>query len=34
MVRNELVRVDYGWSSFAERDVKGMVEWLLRIFYE
>ena len=34
MVRNELVRGESGWNSFAEREVKGMVDWLLRIVYE
>ena len=33
-VRNELVRGEYGWSSFAERDVKCTVDWLLGIVYE
>ena len=28
------MRGESGWSSFAERDVKGMVDWLLRIVYE
>ena len=33
-VRNELVRGEYGWSSFAEKEVKCIVDWLLRIVYE
>ena len=33
-VRNELVRGESGWSSFAEREVKCIVDWLLRIVYE
>ena len=33
-VRNELVRGEYGWSSFAEREVKCIMDWLLRIVYE
>ena len=33
-VRNELVRGDSGWSSFVERDVKGIVDCLLRIVCE
>ena len=33
-VRNELVRGETGWSSFAEREVKCIVDWLLRIVYE
>ena len=32
MVRNELG--ESGWSSFAERDVKGMVDWLPMIVSE
>ena len=32
-VRNELVRDESGWSSFAEREVKCSVDWLLRIVY-
>ena len=31
-VRNELG--ESGWSSFAEREVKCIVDWLLRIVYE
>ena len=31
---NELMRGESGWSSFAERDMKGIVDWLLRIGYE
>ena len=31
---NELVREESGWSSFAEREVKAMVYWLLRIVYK
>ena len=31
---NELVGEESGWSSFAEKEVKGMVDWLLRIAYE
>ena len=30
-VRNELVRSESGWSSFAEREVKCIVDWLLRL---
>ena len=30
----ELVRGESGWSSFAEREVKCIVDWLLRIVYE
>ena len=33
-VRNKLVRDEYGWSSFAEMEVKCIVDWLLRIVYE
>ena len=33
-IRNELVRGESGWSSFVERMVKGIVDWLLRIVYE
>ena len=33
-VRNELVRGESGWSSFAERELKCIVDWLLRIVYE
>ena len=33
-VRNELLRGESGWSSFAEREVKGIVDCLLRIVYE
>ena len=33
-VRNELVRGESGWSSFAEREVKCIVDWLLMIVYE
>ena len=33
-VWNELVRGESGWSSFAEREVKRIVDWLLRIVYE
>ena len=33
-VQNELVRGESGWSSFAEREVKCIVDWLLRIVYE
>ena len=33
-VRNELVRGESGWSSFAEREGKGLVDWLVRIVYE
>ena len=29
-----LVRGESGWSSFAEREVKCIVDWLLRIVYE
>ena len=31
-LRNELVRGESGWSPFAEIEVKGMVDWLLRMF--
>ena len=30
-VWNKLVRGESGWSSFAEREVKCIVDWLLRI---
>ena len=35
-VRNGLVRGESGWSSFAEREVKCIVDWMLRnrIVYE
>ena len=33
-VRNELVRGESGWSSFAEREMKCIVDWLLRVVYE
>ena len=33
-VRNELVRGESGWSSFAEKEVKCIVDWLLRIVYD
>ena len=33
-VRNEIVRGESGWSSFAEREVKCIVDWLIRIVYE
>ena len=33
-VQNELVRGESGWSSFAETEVKCIVDWLLRIMYE
>ena len=33
-VRNELVRYESGWSSFAEREVKCIVDLLLRIVYK
>ena len=33
-VRHELVRGKSGWSSFAEREVKYIVDWLLMIVYE
>ena len=33
-VQNELVRCESGWSSFAEREVKFIVDWLLMIVYE
>ena len=33
-VRNELVRGESGWRSFAESKVKCIVDWLLRIVYE
>ena len=32
--RNELVRGESGWRSFAVRDVKYIVDWLLGIVYE
>ena len=28
------MRSESGWSSFAEREVKCIVDWLLRIVYE
>ena len=31
---DELVRGESGWSSFAEREVKCIVDWLLKIVYE
>ena len=34
MVRNGLVRGESGWSSFAEREVNTMVDWVLRKVYE
>ena len=33
-VQNELVRSESGWRSFAEKEVKDIVDWLLRIVYE
>ena len=30
-VRNEIVRGESGWSSFAEREVTCIMYWLLRI---
>ena len=33
-VRNELERGESGWSSYAEREVKCIVDWMLRIVYE
>ena len=33
-VWNDLVRGESGWISFAEREVKCIVDWLLRIVYE
>ena len=33
-VRNELVRGESGWSALAEREVKCIVDWLLRIEYK
>ena len=33
-VRNELVRGESGWSSFAEKKVKCIVGRLLRIVYD
>ena len=33
-LRNELVRGESGWSLFAEREVKCIVDWLFRIGYE
>ena len=33
-VWNELVRGESGWISFAERDVKFIVDWMLMIVYE
>ena len=33
-VRNELVKGESGCSSFAEREGKCIVDWLLRIVYE
>ena len=32
--RNELVRRESGCSSFVEREMKCIVDWLLRIVYE
>ena len=32
--KKKLVRGKSGWSSFAERKVKCIVDWLLRIVYE
>ena len=28
--KNKLIRGETGWSSFEEREAKGMVSWLLR----
>ena len=33
-VRNELIRGETGWSTFEEREVKVMVEWMLRVVFE
>ena len=33
-VRNKLVRSESKWCTFAEREVKCIVDWLLRILYE
>ena len=33
-VRNELARGESGWNSFAEMEVKCIVDWLLGIVYE
>ena len=30
-VRNELIRVETGWSTFEEREANVMVEWMLRV---
>ena len=30
----EILRGESGWSSFAEREVKCIVEWVRRIVYE
>ena len=34
IVRHEPVRGESGWSSFTEREVKCILDWLLRIVYE
>ena len=33
-VRNKLMRGESGWSSFVEREVKCIVDWLLMIVYQ
>ena len=33
-VQNALVRGESGWSLFAEREVKCIVNWLIRIVYD
>ena len=33
-VRNKLIRGETGWSSFEEREVKVMVEWMLRVVFD
>ena len=33
-IPNELVRAESGWSSFPEREVKGIVDCLFRKVYE
>ena len=33
-VRNELIRVETGWSTFEEREAKAIVTWMLRVVFE
>ena len=33
-VRNELIRGEIGWSTFAEREAKAIVKWMLRGVFE